>query len=107
MTTRTDAGRLVVSQIRRATPAYDAGLNVDDEILGIDEVRVRPEQFLARVGLYKPGDKVTFLVARRDQLKRLEVVFGAEPPRQWRLEANPGASPVQTQNRSRWLQQAA
>ena len=104
MTTRSDAGRLVVTQVRRGTPAYEAGINVDDEILGIDDVRVRAEQFLARTNLYKPGDKVTLLVARRDQIKRIEVVFGAEPPRQWRLEANPGASPAQTQNRSKWLQ---
>jgi predicted metalloprotease with PDZ domain len=104
MTTRSDAGRLVVTQVRRGTPAYEAGINVDDEILGIDDVRVRAEQFLARTNLYKPGDKVTLLVARRDQIKRIEIVFGAEPPRQWRLEANPGASPAQTQNRSKWLQ---
>ncbi len=107
MTTRNDAGRLVVTQVRRGTPAYEAGINVDDEILGIDEVRVRAEQFLARTNLYKSGDKVTLLVARRDQIKRIEIAFGAEPPRQWRLEANPGASPAQTENRSKWLQQAA
>ncbi len=107
MTTRNDAGRLVVTQVRRGTPAYEAGINVDDEILGIDEVRVRAEQFLARTNLYKSGDKVTLLVARRDQIKRIEIAFGAESPRQWRLEANPGASPAQTENRSTWLQQAA
>ena len=107
MTTRNDAGRLVVTQVRRGTPAYEAGINVDDEILGIDEVRVRAEQFLARTNLYKSGDKVTLLVARRDQIKRIEIAFGAESPRQWRLEANPGASPAQTENRSKWLQQAA
>lgn len=105
--TRNDTGRLVVTQVRRGTPAHDAGLNVDDEILGIDDVRVRADQFATRLDLYKPGDKVTLLVARRDQIKRVEVTLAAEPPRQWRLETIPGATPFQTQNRSRWLQQAA
>lgn len=38
--TRSDAGRLVVSVVRRGTPAHDAGLNVDDEILAVDDLRV-------------------------------------------------------------------
>ena len=59
MTTRNDAGRLVVSQIRRDAPAYSAGLNVDDEIIAIDEFRVRADQLNARLDQYKPGDKVT------------------------------------------------
>ena len=106
MTTRNDAGRLVVSQIRRDAPAYSAGLNVDDEIIAIDEFRVRADQLNARLDQYKPGDKVTVLVARRDQLLRLEVEFGAEPPRAWRLEVNPGAAEAR-QQRVRWLQPPA
>ena len=30
-----------MSQVRRETPAFAAGFNVDDEILAIDEFRVR------------------------------------------------------------------
>ena len=36
----------------------DAGLNVDDEILAIDDVRVRADGLAARLEQYKPGDKV-------------------------------------------------
>lgn len=104
MSTRNDAGRLVVTQLRRETPAYDAGLNVDDEILAIDEFRVRADQLAASVDRHKPGDKVMLLVARRDRLVRLPVVFGAEPPRVWRLEVNPSATDAQQQRRTQWLQ---
>jgi predicted metalloprotease with PDZ domain len=107
ITTRNDAGRTVVTGVRRGTPGYDAGLNVDDEILAIDDVRLRAEQFQTRVNTYRPGDKVTLTVGRRDQLRRIELTFGAEPARQWRLEANPGATPAQTRMRGQWLQQAA
>lgn len=107
MSTRNDGGRLVVTQVRRGTPAHEAGLNVDDEILAIEEFRVRADQLTARLDLHKPGDTVTLLVARRDQLRRLDVTFGAEPPRQWRLETSPGATPAQTQHRDRWLRPAA
>jgi predicted metalloprotease with PDZ domain len=106
-TTRIDAGRLVVSQIRRDTPAYAAGLNVDDEIIAIDDFRVRADQLTPRLDQYKPGDRVRLLVARRDQLTTIELEFGAEPPRQWRLEVDPAAAETAQRQRGGWLKPRA
>ena len=53
--TRNDSGRLLVSSVRRETPALAAGLNVDDEILAIDDVRVRADGLSARLEQYRPG----------------------------------------------------
>ncbi|MEO7132963.1 MAG: peptidase M61 [Vicinamibacterales bacterium] len=50
--TRNDAGRLVITSVRRGTPGLDAGLNVDDEIIAIDDVRVRADGLAARLGQY-------------------------------------------------------
>jgi len=107
ISTRNDAGRLVVTEVRRETPAYTAGLNVDDEIIAIDDFRVRADQFTQRVDVYRPGDRVTLLVGRRDELRRLPVTFGEEPPRRWRLERHPAATDTQQQQRARWLQPGA
>jgi predicted metalloprotease with PDZ domain len=101
--TRGDNGRLVVSQIRRGTPAEAAGLNVDDEIIAIGEYRVRPDQWESRLEAYRPGDRVSLLVARREQLVRLDATFGSEPPRTWRLEIEPSASPAQRAHLQEWL----
>jgi len=101
--TRNDAGRLVVTQVRRDTPALAAGLNVDDEILAIDDYRVRADRLDNRLDQYRPGDKVVLLVARREQLLRLELTFGTEPARAWRLEVNPSATEAQQSSRGRWL----
>ena len=94
--TRNDGGRLVITSVRRGTPGIDAGLNVDDEILAIDDVRVRADGLVARLDQYKAGDKVSVLVARRDRLMRFDVTLGAEPPRSWRLEVSPTATAEQT-----------
>ncbi len=104
LTTRNDAGRLVVSQVRRDTPAYAAGVNVDDEILAIDDFRVRTDQLNARLDQYRPGDTVMILVARRQQLRRIEVKLGTEPPHEWRLEVSPASSETQQRQRAAWLQ---
>ena len=94
--TRNDGGRLVITSVRRGTPGIDAGLNVDDEILAIDDVRVRADGLVARLDQYKAGDKVSVLVARRDRLMKFDVTLGAEPPRSWRLEVSPTATAEQT-----------
>jgi predicted metalloprotease with PDZ domain len=101
--TRNDNGRLIVTQVRRGTPAFDAGVNVDDEIIAIDDVRVRADQLPARLDLYKPDDTISLLVARRELVQRLEVRLGAEPARKWQLEANPDATATQLRQRDRWL----
>ena len=94
--TRNDAGRLVITSVRRGTPGIDAGLNVDDEIIAIDDVRVRADGFAARLDQYKPGDKIAVLVARRDRLMKIDVTLGPEPGRAWRLEPLPNATAEQT-----------
>jgi predicted metalloprotease with PDZ domain len=94
--TRNDAGRLVITSVRRGTPGIEAGLNVDDEIIAIDDVRVRADGLAARLGQYKPGDKIAVLVARRDRLMKIDVTLGPEPGRSWRLEPLPTATAEQT-----------
>jgi len=103
MSTRDNAGRLVVTQVRRGTPAFAAGLNVDDEILAMNGFRVRADQLTAQLGRYQPGDTVALLVARRDVLMTIDATFGAEPPRQWQLQVDPAAADTKQQQRDRWL----
>ena len=104
-TTRIDGGRLVVSAVRRETPAFAAGINVDDEILAIDEVRVRADGLNTRLEQYQPGQRVALLVGRRDRLTPLEVTLGAEPGRPWRLEVDPAASEAQKYRLIAWVGQ--
>jgi predicted metalloprotease with PDZ domain len=88
-TTKLDSGRLLVAQVKRDTPAFAAGLNVDDEIVAIDQVRVRADRLDERLEQYAPGDRVSLLIARRERLLSLDVTLGPEPPKRWRLEPQP------------------
>jgi predicted metalloprotease with PDZ domain len=106
ITTRNDTGRLLVSTVRRDSPGSTAGINVDDEILGIDSFRVRADRWDNRLDQYKAGDRVSLLVARREQLMRLDVTLAAEPARQWRLEVSPEATDTQKTRLAGWLQTA-
>ena len=106
LTTRNDSGRLVVTQVQRGSPASLAGVNADDEILAMDEFRVRADRFDNRLEQYKAGDTVSVLVARREQLHRLDVSLGAEPVANWRFEIDPGASESQRRRFEAWLRGA-
>ena len=101
--TRNDGGRLVVTQVRRGTPAHAAGVNADDEILAIDDVRVRADGLVARMDQYDVGDTVRLLVARRDRLVTLDVTVGPEPGRPWRLQPAPEATAEQKARLEAWL----
>ncbi len=103
VSTRNDAGRLLVTQVRRGTPAYDAGLNVDDEILAVDEVRVRADRWDGRLAQQVPGDVVTLLVARRDELVRITATLGTDPGRWFRLELQPTLSDAQRATMAHWM----
>ena len=103
ITTRNDNGRLLVTQVQRGSPADLAGINVDDEILAIDDFRVRADRFENRLEQYKPGDKVSVLVARREQLLKVDVPLASEPVKSWRLEVNPNATETQRRNLDAWL----
>ena len=96
-------GRLMVTQVRRGTPGYEAGFNVGDEIVGIGEFRVGPEQWSDRMEHYRPGEKVSFLVARRDRFVRFDATFGLEPAETWALEVRPDATAEQKAHLNAWL----
>ncbi|HEV7784449.1 MAG TPA: PDZ domain-containing protein, partial [Thermoanaerobaculia bacterium] len=81
--TEVQNGRLTVTVVKRETPAYEAGLNVGDEILAIGDYRVPPDGLDARLKNYRPGEKATLLVARRDRLTRLPVTFGEKIKGRW------------------------
>ena len=97
---------LIISHVWRGTAAHEAGLNVDDEIVAIDEFRVRADQLDARMEQYVVGDRVSILVARRDRLMRLDMRLGSEPLKAWQLEVDPGASAAQRKTLDFWLAQS-
>ncbi len=100
------AGRMVVTSVRRGTPAYEAGLNTDDEILAVNDFRVLPDKvdrLEERLRQYSPGASVTLLVGRREKLTRLNVRLAKKPAETWTLEVNPEADAGAKQHREAWL----
>jgi predicted metalloprotease with PDZ domain len=95
----------VITVIPRDTPAHHSGFNVDDEIVAINNFRVRGDGLSTLLGRYSAGDTLEILVARRDQLLTLPVQLTAEPRRIWQLEPEPQATPEQRARLADWLRE--
>lgn len=103
LTAEESSGRLVITRVRRDSPGFEAGLNVDDEILAIDEFRVTAKQWTERLKQYQPGDSVDILVARRERLRRIRLVLGEEPAESWKLSVIDEPASEQQARLASWL----
>lgn len=101
--TSVEDGRLVVAKVPRETPAWEAGLSPEDEILAIDGYRVPPRELEERLKVLRPGRRSTLLVARRERLVELPVTFGEAPEKAWTLEPDPEATDEQRAHLAAWL----
>jgi predicted metalloprotease with PDZ domain len=105
ITSRVEEGRIVVASLRRGTPAYDAGFNVNDEIVAMNGFRVRPAQWPSRLESYKAGEVVDVVVARRDRLLTLKLPVVPDKPEPWTLEVGPDATDQQKSRLKAWLRE--
>jgi predicted metalloprotease with PDZ domain len=101
--TRNDAGRLMVTQVKRGTTAFDSGIEVDDEILAVDGFRVTSDQWSSRLQDYRPGQKATLTVARRLRLMSVDVTIEKEPEKLWHLERDGKTTDAEKAHLKAWL----
>jgi predicted metalloprotease with PDZ domain len=84
----------VVRRVERDSPAWQAGLNPEDELIGLDGFRIPPGELDERLEQYVPGDSARLLIARRERLIEVPLSFGEKPKPRWKLEVDPDAAPA-------------
>ena len=91
-----------VDRVKRGTPAWDAGINVGDEIIAAGELRLSNGRWDQVRKRHAPGDEVELLMARRGTLRKQTVTFGTEPDDSWTVEVSPTSTTGQDLRRKRW-----
>lgn len=66
-------------QVAAGSPAYIAGLDLNDEIIALNGYRVSANDFNTRIGEMKAGDVVKLTVMRSDQLREFNVTLVNNP----------------------------
>jgi predicted metalloprotease with PDZ domain len=95
-------GKTTISNITRNSDSWVAGLNVNDEIIGIDGYRVADLE--KSMALKKIGDKIVFLVSRDGILKNIEFKLTKNPAVKYRIKLVENPTALQLRVRSKWLQ---
>ena len=79
--------RLTITSLPAETPAYEQGLNTNDQIIAVDGNRASQQFLQTYLGDKKPGDKVKFTVFRFDQLMDFEITLGGRAAPNYRVTA--------------------
>jgi predicted metalloprotease with PDZ domain len=95
--------RLLVSRVYAGSPAYEQGLNTDDQIVALDNRRVTKEFFDARLAEKKPGDLANLTIFRFDDLSSLPLRLGGVIDAPYRIVAIENPAAEQRQLYQAWL----
>jgi len=94
-------GGLKVTSVMRDSPAYNDGLNVNDEILQIDGSR--PEDITKFIATKKIGDIIEVKVRRDGLEKKYNVTLRRNPNKSYVIEGLPNQSKEQMELYKKWL----
>jgi predicted metalloprotease with PDZ domain len=100
---KTVEGRLMIVGVTRGSPAFEQGLNLNDEIIAAGGFRMNQELLTARITELAPGTKIDLLVARDGQLLMLPTVLGAQEPQDYGIERVADPTPGQKRIYEQWL----
>ncbi len=98
-------GALVISRVEPDSPAAEAGLMIQDEILAFDTVRVTGRNLNEILTSQKPGEKVRILIARRGRTREIEVAPAKKTERSFRITPMKTSDPLQAAIRKDWLRE--
>lgn len=105
MTTTNTQGKLIVNKVIKGTVAYEYGLNVNDEIIAINNIRVSSDmnEDLKR---YKPGDTVEFTIARSSAMRTIKLQLDYNKTPVYKITKKPDATDAQKELFAQWTGQS-
>ncbi|GAB4018037.1 PDZ domain-containing protein [Spirosoma migulaei] len=95
-------GKSTISSVRRGSAAYNDGLNVGDEIISVDKVRVG-DDLLRVISGRRVGETLKVLVNRAGFVREIPVTLTTNPLVSYRLEPLPNQTAEQKALYNKWL----
>ena len=96
-------GKTIVHGILTDSPAFDAGLDIGDELLAINGKRVRNADLQDRIAEFKPGEKVKITFFRDDTLRDVDVTLRLQSVPSYKLVKTATPTPLQKAIYESWL----
>jgi predicted metalloprotease with PDZ domain len=103
MMTADRENRTRVMGVTAGSPAYDAGLDIGDEVVALNGLRVRTSDLQDRLADYKPGEKVRLTVFRRDRIREFEITLRLQDVPAYKVAKVEHPTPLQKTIFESWL----
>ncbi len=100
---RTQNGKLIIRRVTNGTPAYEAGLNVNDEIIAVNNYRIDNKLLDKFVNENPAGTKLDFLLSRDGKLINLKVKLRNNPVKKFVIEQTEYQTEKQALVYKKWL----
>jgi predicted metalloprotease with PDZ domain len=104
---RDEQDRAIISTLTPNSPAVQAGLDVGDKLIAVNNEEVTFENWQDLLHKYKPGTAITLLISRRGQVKSITATLGKQPAFDYALSINDDAADEATQLREKWWKSSA
>ena len=96
-------GSLTIGVVHPNSPAEDAGLQEDDEIISLGKKNISRENFLVSLARYRQGDRVPITVKRVRKTIQTTLLLGVPERLEYRIDERKDATPQQKALRAEWL----
>lgn len=96
-------GRTLITSVIAGSPAYAAGLNTGDELVALNDYRVRAEQWLDRLADSKAGEEIRLTVFRQEKLRQFHVKLAASEVPEVSVRHSSNPTDLQKQIYTDWL----
>ncbi|GAB4236907.1 MAG: PDZ domain-containing protein [Elainellaceae cyanobacterium] len=103
LTLKSGQGQELVKFVEYGSPAQQAGIDIDDELLAINDIRVKSSDLNDRLQDYRPGDTVQITVFHGDELRTYPVTLGIPRSTSYQLVPVEKPSKEQQQMFEGWL----
>lgn len=103
ISTRESGDRLYVSGIVPGSPAYEAGLDLNDEIIAVNGYKVRSSSLNSRISDMQDGNKVKVTVMRDDKLREFNVTLKGVQTAKYKVEKITDPDELQKEIYEKWI----
>lgn len=103
LTVQSEGGRERIRFVEMGSPAQQAGLDIGDELLAINGLRVTAEQWSDRLNDFAPGDTIQVTVFHTDELQTCAVTLEEPRPKAYRITPVEHPTAAQRELLQGWL----
>jgi predicted metalloprotease with PDZ domain len=101
--TRSAGDRLIVSAVLEGMPAYEGGVNVNDELAALNGQRLDSSNASKVLADLRAGQRATLTVFRREKLMNIELTAVVRPFDNYVISENKDATDAQKKLRIAWI----